>query len=86
MSDFADVQQFARQHATCGGLTPNAQTRPGTAGGYRLTITCACGAIHDRWVTAEEASQPLPQPAPVAAAALAAPQAIGPGGLLGRRS
>jgi hypothetical protein len=63
MSDFADVQQFARQHAACGGLTPNAQTRPGTAGGYLLTITCACGAIHERWVTAEEASQPLPRPA-----------------------
>ena len=62
MSDFADVQQFARQHAACGGLTPNAQTREGTAGGYLLTITCACGAIHDRWVTAEEASQPLPRP------------------------
>jgi hypothetical protein len=62
MSDFADVQQFARQHAACGGLTPNAQTRPGTAGGYLLTITCACGAVHDRWVTAEEASQPLPRP------------------------
>jgi hypothetical protein len=62
MSDFADVEQFAREHAACGGLTPNAQSRPGAAGGYLLTITCACGATHDRWVTAEEASQPLPRP------------------------
>ena len=61
MSDFGDVQQFARQHAGCGGLTPSTQTRPGS-GGYLLTITCACGATHDRWVTAEEASQPLPRP------------------------
>ena len=61
MSDFGDVQQFARQHAGCGGLTPSTQTRLGS-GGYLLTITCACGATHDRWVTAEEASQPLPRP------------------------
>ncbi len=62
MTDFADVEQFAREHAACGGLTPNAQSRPGAGGGYLLTITCACGAMHDRWVTAEEASQPLPPP------------------------
>src|SRR5512144_3003757 len=63
MSDFADVEQFAREHAGCGGLTPNATSRPGTAG-YHLTITCVCGATHDRWVTAEEASRPLPRRAP----------------------
>ena len=62
MSDFADVEQFAREHAACGGLTPSAQSRPGAGGGYLLTITCACGAVLDRWVTAEEASQPLPRP------------------------
>jgi hypothetical protein len=61
MSDFADVEQFAREHAGCGGLTPNATSRPGRDG-YQLTITCACGAIHDRWVTADEASRPLPRP------------------------
>jgi hypothetical protein len=62
MRDFADVEQFAREHAECGGLTPNAQSRPGAGGGYLLTITCACGALHERWVTAEEASQSLPRP------------------------
>jgi hypothetical protein len=62
MSAFVDVQQFARQHTACGGLTPTAQSRPGAGGGYLLTITCACGAVHDRWVTADEASQPLPPP------------------------
>jgi hypothetical protein len=66
MSDFADVEKFAREHASCGGLTPNATSRPGREG-YLLTITCACGAIYDRWVTAAEASQPLPRPSSVAA-------------------
>jgi hypothetical protein len=63
MSAFADVEQFAREHAGCGGLTPQATSRPGREG-YHLTVTCACGATHDRWVTAEEASQPLPRPSP----------------------
>jgi hypothetical protein len=71
MSDFADVEQFAREHTACGGLVPSASS-PAAGGGYHLTITCACGAIHDRWVTAEEASHPLPRPsagpAPVPAA------------------
>jgi hypothetical protein len=62
MSDFADVEQFAREHAACGGLIPSAQSRPGAGGGYLLTVACTCGALHDRWVTAEEASQPLPRP------------------------
>lgn len=62
MSDFADVEQFAHQHAACGGLTPSARSRPGSEGGYLLTITCACGATHDRWVTSEEASRPLSRP------------------------
>jgi hypothetical protein len=66
MSDFADVEQFARQHGSHGALTPNAMSRPGR-GGYQLTITCACGATLDRWVTPEEASRPLPRPAPAPA-------------------
>jgi hypothetical protein len=70
MTDFADVEQFAREHAACGGLTPNAMSRPGRAG-YLLTITCACGATLDRWVTADEASRPLPRPSPTVAPAAA---------------
>jgi hypothetical protein len=66
MSDFADVEQFAREHGSCGGLTPNAMSRPGR-GGYQLTITCACGATLDRWVTPQEASRPLSRPAPAPA-------------------
>lgn len=64
MTEFADIAAFARQHASCGGITPNATTPVG--GGYLLTLACACGATLDRWITAEEASRPLPI-APVAA-------------------
>lgn len=59
MTDFADVEQFAREHAGCGGLTPGAT--PQAAGGFVLTLTCTCGATFERRVTAEEAKQPLPQ-------------------------
>jgi len=72
MTDFADVEQFAREHAACGGLTPNAMSRPGREG-YLLTITCACGATLDRWVTAAEASRPMPRPSQPAAPAGAWP-------------
>jgi len=72
MTDFADVEQFAREHAACGGLTPNAMSRPGREG-YLLTITCACGATLDRWVTAAEASRPMPRPSQPAAPAAAWP-------------
>ena len=58
MTEFADIAAFARQHAACGGITPNATTPVG--GGYLLTLTCACGATMDRWITAEEAKDPLP--------------------------
>jgi hypothetical protein len=52
-------------------MTPNAMSRPGREG-YLLTITCACGATLDRWVTADEASRPLPRPSQPAVPAAAA--------------
>src|SRR5437660_476904 len=58
MSSFADVEQFARQHGACGGITPSKASQAG--GAFLLTLTCACGESLDRWVTAEEARQPLP--------------------------
>ena len=70
MTDFADVEQFARQHAGCGGLTPSAVPQP--AGRFMLTLTCTCGETFGRWVTAEEAKQPLPQ-IPIASRAAPAP-------------
>jgi hypothetical protein len=60
MSDFADVEEFGRQHTACGGITPSAAPQP--AGGFLLTLTCACGATFDRWVTVEDAKKPLPLP------------------------
>ena len=69
MSNFADVERFGREHAACGGITPHAGPQP--AGGYLLTLTCACGATFDRMVTVEEARQPLP----LSPGAIAAPGA-----------
>jgi hypothetical protein len=66
MSTFADVAAFAAQHAACGGLVPRAHSKRDD--GYMLTITCTCGAVHERWVTGQEA-QHLPRlPAAPAAA------------------
>jgi hypothetical protein len=60
MSDFTDIERFGREHAACGGLTPRAA--PQAAGGYLLTLTCACGATLERLVTVEDAKRPLPLP------------------------
>jgi hypothetical protein len=78
MTDFADVEEFARQHAGCGGLTPSAKAQ--AAGGFTLTLTCTCGTSFDRLVTAEEAKQPLPQIqlAPPRAASTPAPASTAP--------
>jgi hypothetical protein len=85
MSDFADIEAFGRQHASCGGVTPSATPRAG--GGYLLTLTCACGATLERLVTLEEARMPLPLPSSLispaggeARRATAAPPAAGPSG------
>ena len=61
LTDFADVEQFARQHGVCGGLTPRAMAQP-DGGGYLLTIACVCGATFNRWVSPEDARRPLPIP------------------------
>ncbi len=76
MSGFPDIEEFARRHAGCGGITPNASTPVG--GGYLLTLTCACGATRDRWITAEEARLPLPAPPPAVPAESVAPPAPAP--------
>jgi hypothetical protein len=70
MTDFADVEEFVRQHAGCGGLTPSATVQP--AGGFLLTLTCVCRQTFDRRVTAAEAKQPLP---PLSAPRRATPDA-----------
>jgi hypothetical protein len=55
MSTFADVAAFAARHAACGGLVPRVHAP--RDGGHMLTVTCACGAVHERWVTADEARE-----------------------------
>src|SRR5205814_10458289 len=60
MTEFADVEQFGREHSACGGITPSAASQPG--GGFLLTLACACGGRLERWVTADEAKRPLPLP------------------------
>jgi len=77
VSDFSDIEQFGREHGDCGGITPTAVSQDD--GGFVLTLTCACGAFLDRWITAEDANQPLPLPeeliVPAAAPAAPAPAA-----------
>jgi len=74
MTEFADVEQFGREHSACGGITPSAAPQPG--GGFLLTLMCACGGRLERRVTAEEAKRPLPLPrAARAARPAAAPSA-----------
>ena len=55
MADFSDVVVFAQTHGSCGGVTP--AVSPSAAGGYLLTLTCACGATLQRRVNADEAAQ-----------------------------
>lgn len=60
MTDFADVEQFGREHSACGGISPSAA--PQTGGGFELSLVCTCGATLRRAVTVEEAKRPLPLP------------------------
>ena len=85
MSDFADLERFGREHASCGGITPSAMPKPG-GGGYLLTLRCACGAAFDRWVSPDAARRPLPIPSrPTPTASLTSgrvPSASAPVGLV----
>ena len=69
MVDFSDVVRFAETHRRCGGVSPAVSTQP--SGAYLLTLSCACGAVLDRLVTADEAKHApflTGAPAPVVAA------------------
>jgi len=50
----ADLEEFVRPH---GRVTGDA-TEP-TANGYRLTVSCACGAVFERWVAPQDADADL---------------------------
>ncbi len=47
------VVDFIETHRRCGTLTGDASDV--TAAGYLLTITCPCGVVFMRWVTAHDA-------------------------------
>ena len=73
MADFSDVMRFAETHRPCGGATPAVTPQP--SGAYLLTLSCACGAVLDRLVTADEAKQaPFLTGAPPPVVAATAPR------------
>jgi hypothetical protein len=51
------IEAFVRQHDPCGELEGMAS--PATVEGYRLLLTCPCGAELDRWITPSEATLAL---------------------------
>ena len=57
MSLLAELTQFVAQHRACGALTGDAED-PGPYG-YRLWVSCPCGAAWARWVTPEDADHEL---------------------------
>jgi hypothetical protein len=57
MSVYSALEQFVRQHRRCGELIGDAgEPMPG---GYRIWVSCPCGASFARWVTPEEAELDL---------------------------
>ena len=57
MGIFPEVEEFVHAHRSCGELTWVAN-QPSSQG-YRLRITCPCGAILDCWVSPEDAEDDL---------------------------
>lgn len=57
MGIFPEVEEFVQAHRLCGQLSWIAP--PPTPRGYRVRMTCPCGAILDRWVTPELAERDL---------------------------
>jgi hypothetical protein len=54
---FADLTAFVKDHRPHGPLTADA-TEPAW-NGYRLTVTCSCGVVFERWVMPEDAELDL---------------------------
>ena len=48
-----DLERFVIAHRPCGGLEGDAEAP--TLRGYRLWVSCACGARLERWVTPVDA-------------------------------
>jgi hypothetical protein len=54
----ADVEAFVIDHQPHGQLTGDADEPTPT--GYRLWISCPCGAMFERWVFPDDAENDLP--------------------------
>jgi len=57
MGVYAELRGFVQAHRGCGLLRGDAE-RP-TPWGYRLWVTCPCGARLERWVTPRDAEADL---------------------------
>jgi len=57
MGVYAELRGFVLAHRSCGQLRGNAD--PETPSGYRVWITCPCGARFERRVTPEDAEADL---------------------------
>jgi hypothetical protein len=51
------IEGFVLQHERCGPL--EGTSSPATVEGYRLVLTCPCGAELDSWITPPEATEAL---------------------------
>jgi hypothetical protein len=76
MSGFTDVEQFVKEHRSCGTLTP--RTSAPVGGAYLLMVSCSCGKTFERWVNVEDSEgKPLvPSPTPAAEPPKPEPKAI----------
>lgn len=54
---YSDLERFVRGHQHCGTMTASL-TLPRLSG-YRVTVTCSCGLIFERWVTDKAATADL---------------------------
>ncbi len=55
MTLLPDLEDFCHDHRPHGTLIDDA-IEP-TRNGYRLIVTCPCGAVFKRWVTREDAAE-----------------------------
>jgi hypothetical protein len=54
---YAELRGFVLAHRTCGQLRGDAEAP--TSAGYRVWVTCSCGARLERWVTPADAEADL---------------------------
>ncbi len=57
MSTQSDLEEFIRDHRSCGTLKP-AVTEP-ASNGYAVTVACSCGVVFERWVLPQDAREDL---------------------------